>query len=49
MPEHSWWLQGPPSWHPAPKEMQEAAKKAADHCTQQGTDLAKLAIKDFVR
>lgn len=40
--------EGPPEWHPAPKPMQEAAKKVAEHATSRGTDLAKLAIKYFV-
>ncbi|KAK9819654.1 hypothetical protein WJX72_000807 [[Myrmecia] bisecta] len=40
---------GPPAWHPAPKNMQAAARKAAALCEEKGTDLAKIAIKEFVR
>lgn len=42
-------LQGPPDWHPAPAAVKEAASKAAKHAQARGTDLAKLAITEFVR
>ena len=41
--------QGPPDWHPAPAAVKEAASKAAKHAQARGTDLAKLAITEFVR
>lgn len=42
-------VQGPPDWHPAPAAVKEAASKAAKHAQARGTDLAKLAITEFVR
>ena len=42
-------VQGPPDWHPAPAPVKEAASKAAKHASARGTDLAKLAITEFVR
>ena len=42
-------MQGPPDWHPAPAPVKEAAAKAAKHAQERGTDLAKLAIGEFVR
>ena len=42
-------MQGPPDWHPAPAAVKEAASKAAKHAQARGTDLAKLAITEFVR
>ena len=44
-----WYVQGPPDWHPAPAPVKEAAAKAAKHCQSRGTDLAKLAITEFVK
>ncbi|KAL0040809.1 hypothetical protein WJX79_006107 [Trebouxia sp. C0005] len=41
--------EGPPDWHPAPAAVKEAASKAAKHAQARGTDLAKLAITEFVR
>lgn len=41
--------QGPPEWHPAPPEVKEAARAAADYCRDQGTDLAKLALQFSVK
>ncbi|MEM9941073.1 MAG: aldo/keto reductase [Planctomycetota bacterium] len=34
-----------PEWHKATPEVREVAKKAADHCTQAGVDIAKLALQ----
>lgn len=34
-----------PSWHRATPEVRQIAKAAADHCTRQGSDLAKLALQ----
>lgn len=42
-------MQGPPDWHPAPDQVKEAAKKAAQHAQNAGVDIAKLAIMDAVR
>ncbi len=37
---------GPPAWHPAPDAMKQACREAAEYCTQQGFDLADVAL-DF--
>jgi L-galactose dehydrogenase len=37
--------QGPPDWHPAPQEVKDAGKKAAEFCRAQGADLSKLALR----
>ena len=34
-----------PVWHKATPEVREVAKKAADHCTAAGVDIAKLALQ----
>ena len=34
-----------PAWFRDPKEVQEAAKKAAEYCASKGTDIAKLALQ----
>lgn len=34
-----------PPWHRATPEVRQIAKAAADHCTRQGSDLAKLALQ----
>ena len=36
--------QGAPEWHPAAKEMGEAARRAAEVCRQHGSDLSELAL-----
>lgn len=36
---------GAPDWHPAPPALQEACRKAADYCNQQGYPIEKLAIQ----
>jgi L-galactose dehydrogenase len=36
-------------WHPASKEIQEACKKAAALCKEQGADIAKLAVQYAIR
>ena len=36
---------GVPDWHPAPKPLVEACKKAADHCTAKGYPIEKLAMQ----
>jgi L-galactose dehydrogenase len=35
----------PPDWHPAPNEMHEAVKRAAEYCRQHGSDLSRLALR----
>jgi L-galactose dehydrogenase len=37
--------QGPPDWHPAPKELKERAKQAAQYCSQRGIDIAYLGMQ----
>lgn len=36
---------GIPEWHPAPKKLVEACKKASDYCLQQGYPIEKLAMQ----
>jgi len=38
-------LSGPPAWHPAPANLKELCKKAAEHCKSRGSDISKLATK----
>ena len=38
-----------PDWHQEPTEVKAAARKAAEHCTAQGVDIAKLALQFSVR
>jgi hypothetical protein len=40
---------GPPTWHPAPPEVQEACSKAAAYAGSQGVDISKLALQYSVR
>ncbi|WP_410812735.1 aldo/keto reductase [Micromonospora sp. 067-2] len=40
---------GPPSWHPAPQPVREAAAAAARHCTDAGVDIAQLALRFAVQ
>jgi len=35
---------GVPNWHPAPRPLVEACKRAADHCTARGTHIEELAV-----
>jgi L-galactose dehydrogenase len=37
--------QGAPDWHPAPSEMREAARSAADFCRSHGSDISDLALR----
>jgi L-galactose dehydrogenase len=37
--------QGPAEWHPAPKEVRDAGRKAAVFCREQGVDIAEVAIR----
>jgi L-galactose dehydrogenase len=36
---------GPPDWHPAPQEVRDAGKKAAEFCREHGADISKLALR----
>jgi L-galactose dehydrogenase len=36
---------GPPDWHPAPQEVRDAGKKAAEFCRAHGGDVSKLALR----
>jgi L-galactose dehydrogenase len=36
---------GPPDWHPAPQEVRDAGKKAAEFCRARGGDVSKLALR----
>jgi L-galactose dehydrogenase len=36
---------GPPDWHPAPQEVRDAGKKAAEYCRAHGADISKLALR----
>ena len=38
-------LQGPPEWHPAPKEVRETCAKAAAHAKSEGVSIERLAIQ----
>jgi len=37
--------QGPPDWHPAPQEVRDTGKKAAEFCRAHGGDISKLALR----
>ncbi len=34
-----------PEWHKEPEKVREACKKAADHCSAKGVDIAQLAVQ----
>ncbi|MGC1275234.1 MAG: aldo/keto reductase [Planctomycetaceae bacterium] len=34
-----------PSWHKAPPQVREVARRAAEHCASRGSDIAKLALQ----
>ena len=36
---------GPAEWHPAPREVREAGRKAAEFCRDQGVDIADVAMR----
>lgn len=36
---------GTPDWHPAPEEVKQVCRKAADYCSSKGQDIAKLAVQ----
>jgi L-galactose dehydrogenase len=37
--------QGPPPWHPAPAEIKDACRRAAEHCRSRGADIAFLGMQ----
>jgi L-galactose dehydrogenase len=37
--------QGPPDWHPAPQQVRDAGRKAAEFCRAHGADISKLALR----
>jgi L-galactose dehydrogenase len=37
--------QGAPKWHPAPKEVHEAGRRAADLCRRHGVELSAVALR----
>ncbi len=37
--------QGPPDWHPAPREVRDAARKAAEFCRAHGIDISEVALR----
>mmetsp|Transcript_9540 Transcript_9540/g.15625 ORF Transcript_9540/g.15625 Transcript_9540/m.15625 type:complete len:366 (+) Transcript_9540:75-1172(+) len=41
--------QGPPSWHPAPREVKDACKAAVDYCNSKGVNISKLAFEFTLR
>jgi len=38
-------LRGTPKWHPAPGEVKECCRKAAEHCRTRGSNIIKLAVQ----
>ncbi len=42
-------VQGPPVWHPAPNDVKDAARRAAEAAAEHGVDIAKLAIMEAVQ
>ncbi len=38
-------FRGPPAWHPAPRHIIDAARRAADYCEANGVDIVKLALQ----
>ena len=36
---------GPPDWHPAPQQVRDAGKKAAEFCRLNGADLPEVALR----
>ncbi|MEM7230655.1 MAG: aldo/keto reductase [Planctomycetota bacterium] len=36
---------GPPDWHPAPKPVIDACRRAAEYCDERGVDIAQLALQ----
>ena len=40
---------GTPAWHPAPAEVKDACREAAEHCRSRGASIEKLAVQFAVR
>ena len=40
---------GPPDWHPAPQQVRDAGKKAAEFCRAHGANISKLALRFLPR
>ena len=38
-------MRGPPSWHPAPDQLKQKCRIAAEHCRRRGASIEKLAIQ----
>ena len=38
-------LRGTPAWHPAPDNVKQLCRKAAEHCQSKGTDIITLAMQ----
>jgi L-galactose dehydrogenase len=36
---------GPPDWHPAPREVRDAGRKAAEFCRAHGIDISEVALR----
>jgi L-galactose dehydrogenase len=36
---------GPPDWHPAPREVREAGRKAVEFCREHGENLSEVALR----
>lgn len=39
-------LQGPPEWHPAPENVKEACRRAAEAAAGRGVDISVLAVRE---
>ena len=37
--------QGPPEWHPAPQQVRDAGRKAAQFCREHGVNLSEVALR----
>jgi L-galactose dehydrogenase len=37
--------QGPPDWHPAPQQVRDAGRKAAEFCREKGADISEVALR----
>ena len=41
--------QGPPTWHPAPLPVQQAAREASNKASALSVDIAKLALSESIK
>jgi L-galactose dehydrogenase len=37
--------QGPPDWHPAPQQVRDAGRKAAEFCREHGANISEVALR----